>query len=113
MDNNFNETPNFNGEVVGEPKESGKAKASMICGIVSVVLCAIGCICCIGYAGVPVAIIAIVLAIMSKSETDGVLSKPAKIGLICGIASFAVLIVGFIVGLIIGFAGQVTSYTNY
>ena len=110
MDNNFNETPNYNGEVVGEPKESGKAKASMICGIVSVVLCAIGCLCCIGYAGIPVAIIAIVLAIMSKSETDGVFTKQAKIGLICGIAAFAVLIVGFVVGLVIGFASSAMGY---
>ena len=72
MDNNFNEEQNYTGEVVGEPKESGKAKASMICGIIGVVLCVIGCFCCIGYAGVPLSIIAIVMAIMSKNETDGV-----------------------------------------
>ncbi|MBQ4068104.1 MAG: hypothetical protein IJC76_02520 [Lachnospiraceae bacterium] len=109
MDNNFNEEPNYTGEVVGEPKESGKAKASMICGIIGVVLCVIGCFCCIGYAGVPLAIIAIVMAMMSKNETDGELTQQAKIGLICGIAALLVLVLGFVIGFVIGFASAFTG----
>ena len=106
MDNNYYENPQPNGEVInGEPKESGKAKASMICGIIGLILCAIGCICCIGYAGVPLAIIAIVLAMMSKSETDGELSGAAKAGLVCGIIGLVLLILGFVIGFAIGFAG--------
>lgn len=109
MDNNFNEGTNYTGEVVGEPKESGKAKASMICGIIGVVLSAIGCFCCIGYAGIPLSIIAIVMAVISKNETDGELTKQAKIGLICGIVGLVLLILGFVIGFIIGFASAFTG----
>lgn len=106
MDNNYYENPQPNGEVInGEPQESGKAKASMICGIIGIVLCVIGWCCCIGYAGIPLAIIAIVLAMMSKSETGGELTGPAKTGLICGIVGLVLLILGFVIGFIIGFAG--------
>lgn len=110
MDNNYYENPQQDVEVVnGEPKESGKAKASMICGIIGVILCAIGCLCCIGYAGVPLSIIAIVLAMMSKSETDGELSGQAKVGLICGIVGLVLLVLAFIIGFVIGFTGAMAE----
>ncbi|MBE5927078.1 MAG: DUF4190 domain-containing protein [Lachnospiraceae bacterium] len=106
MDNNFNEEPNYTGEVVEEPNASGKAKASMICGIIGVVLDFIGCFCCIGYAGIPLSIIAIVMAILSKNETNGELTGQAKVGLICGIAGLVILVVAFVVGFVLGFASS-------
>ena len=101
MDNNM-----MNNQVT--PNGTDKSQISMICGIVAVVLSVIGCFCCIGYASVPVGIIAIVMAVMSKNENNGEFTKNAKIGLILGIVSIVLLVVAFIasfaLGLSAGFA---------
>jgi hypothetical protein len=74
----------------------------MICGIASIVVCFIGWFCCIGYAGVPLAIIAIVFANKSKNENGGIMPKEAKIGMITGIVGLGVLVLGFGVGFVLG-----------
>lgn len=116
MDNNFNQQQdNFNTDVQQNVNNSqqqkntnnnpqDKGKTSMICGILSIVLCFIGWFCCIGYAGVPLAIIAIVFAIQTKNNNGGVMSNEAKTGLITGIIGLVVLALGFIVGLVLGVA---------
>ncbi len=70
-------------------------KIAMIVGIVS--LCA---------AGTPVAsIAAIVFAYMSKEKTGGVMTKEAKIGLVCGIVSailYTLLIILYVMFFVLG-----------
>lgn len=131
MDNNFNNennnVQNNNGNVnpysasnsdygyssqqqynpVNQPQQqqSDKGKISMICGILGAIFSFIGCFCCIGYVGIPLSIIAIVMAMQSKNETGGVLTGNAKVGMICGIAGLVLLVIGFLVGFVIGFVG--------
>lgn len=83
-------------------KTTDNGKTSMICGIASIVVCFIGWFCCIGYAGVPLAIIAIVFANKSKNENGGIMPKEAKIGMITGIVGLGVLVLGFGVGFVLG-----------
>lgn len=88
----------------GNGQEDKKGNLAKILGIVGAVLNFIGWCCCIGYAGVPVSIVAIVLAMMSKSENGGEFTKDAKLGLILGIVGLAILALGFIIGLVLGVA---------
>ena len=86
-------------------KDNGKT--SMICGISSIVLCFIGWFCCIGYLGVPLAFVGIVMGIQTKEINGGKMTSDGKIGLATGIAGLAVLALGFFVGIIIGIASVV------
>lgn len=103
MDNNYyyDMEPNNQG-----PKNNDKALISMICGITGLVFCLVGCICCVGYIGIPLSIIAIVLANMSKSDNNGELSGMAQAGFATGVIGLVVLLLGVLLGFCIGiFAG--------
>lgn len=101
--NNYNENFSPNYEVVNEaPQQSSKAKTSMICGILGAIFCFIGCFCCIGYAGVPLSIIAIIFAVQSKNETGGKFNNDAKVGFVGGIVGLVLLLLGFLFGVVLG-----------
>ena len=100
--NNGYYNPQQNYYMNNGPKDN--SQTSKICGIASIVVCFIGWFCCIGYAGVPLAIIAIVFALQSKNNNGGQLNSDAKIGLITGIVGLGVMLLGFVIGFIIGFA---------
>lgn len=100
MNNGYNNVNN--GYNVYNKPASDNSGTSKICGILSIVLCFIGWFCCIGYAGVPLAIVAIVFAIQSKNNNGGEFNSDAKIGLITGIIGLGVLVLGFGVGVVIG-----------
>ena len=94
-----------------EPQKNDKAMISMVCGIVGLVLNIVACFCCIGYAGIPLSIVAIVMAIMSKKDNNGQLSSQAKVGLITAIIGIVVFVVvtilAFCLGLYLGMTGAV------
>ena len=102
MDNNNNYYYEPQGNIV-EPQKNDKATISMVCGIVGLVLNIVACFCCIGYAGIPLSIVAIVMAVMSKKENNGQLSSQAKVGLITAIIGLAILVVVVILAFIYGF----------
>lgn len=58
----------------------GKAVASLICGIVGILLC-----CCYGLPGVILGVVAIVLAVLSKKDNMDTFPGLAIGGLICGV----------------------------
>ena len=110
--NNYNQDFQQGYNVVNEPQQnSSKGKTSMICGILGAIFCFIGCFCCIGYAGIPLSIVAIVFAIQSKNETGGVFSNDAKVGFIGGIAGLVILLLGFLFGVILGAVLGAANYT--
>jgi len=91
------------------PVQNGKgfSIASMVCGICSIVLCW-----CYGIPGLVLGIVAVALAIKSKSMNNDVLSGMAKAGLVCGVIG-AVLSALYIVLAVIGIAlGTVGSLGN-
>ncbi len=73
-----------------QPKTEGKATASMVCGIISVIPC------CWGIVTLVLGIIAVVMASAYVNETGDVDNSKAKAGKICGIIG----IVGSVIGLI-------------
>ena len=83
-------------------KDNGKT--SMICGILSIVVNFIAWFCCIGYAGVPLSIVAIVFGVQTKEINGGKITGDGKIGIITGIIGLCVLALGFLVGIFIGIA---------
>ena len=105
----YSSQPQYNPVNQTQNPQSNKAKISMVCGIIGVILSAVGCFCCIGYIGIPLCIIAIIMAVQSKNETGGMLSGNAKAGMICGIAGLALLVIGFLIGFIIGFVGALNG----
>ena len=107
MNNGYNNMNN--GYNVYKKPASDNSGTSKICGILSIVVCFIGWFCCIGYAGVPLAIISIVFAIQSKNYNGGVMNSDAKIGLITGIIGLGVLMLGFGVGFVIGLVGAASG----
>ena len=62
-----------------QPKGENLALASMICGILSIVLC-----CCFGIFSVILGVVAIVLYKKSKDMDGGIASTTAMAGLVCG-----------------------------
>jgi hypothetical protein len=54
-------------------------------------------ICCIGYVGIVLSILAIVFGVMSRSNNGGVFIKEAKTGFITGIVGIGIIVVGFII----------------
>lgn len=84
-------------------KQNDNGQTSKICGILSIVLCFVAWFCCIGYVGVPLAIIAIVFGNQTKNNNGGVMTPDGKIGMITGIIGLGVLLLGFGVGLVVGF----------
>lgn len=94
----------YNNEYVtdgGEKKVSGLAIASLIMGIISFL---VGC--CV-VPGIILGIISIILAIVSRKDTNGKLSVMAIIGIICSVIG----ILGSIVSLIIYLFGN-TVYSS-
>ena len=73
-----------------QPKTDGKATASMVCGIISVIPC------CWGIVTLVLGIIAVVMASSYVNETGDVDNSKAKAGKICGIIG----IIGSVIGLI-------------
>ncbi|MBQ4523180.1 MAG: DUF4190 domain-containing protein [Lachnospiraceae bacterium] len=83
----------------------GLAVASLVCGIISVVM-----ICCCTYLGVILGIIAVVMGVLSKDEY-GNKSTMAKVGIVLGILG-AVLSLLWIVLTFAGFI-SVPDFSNY
>ena len=73
-----------------QPKTDGKATASMVCGIISVIPC------CWGIVTLVLGIIAVVMASAYVNETGDANNSKAKAGKICGIIG----IIGSVIGLI-------------
>ena len=86
-------------------KADGLAIASLVCGIIAVVM-----ICCCTYLGVILGIIAIVLGAMSKDEY-GNKSTMAKVGIVLGILG-ALLSALWIIFAFAGFI-SVPDFSNY
>jgi len=111
MENNMNEyqdpTNGYQDPMYGadaQPPRSDKAKTSKTCGIISIITAFIGWFCSLGYASIPLAIVAIVMAVSSKKETNGVLTKDARTGLTCGIIGLVIMVIGFLIGVVLGVA---------
>lgn len=69
--NNYNNnSPDFRGYAIG----------SMVCGILSIVLC-----CCYGVVGIILAIVSLILAFIAKKYNNGNFPGQALAGLICSI----------------------------
>lgn len=120
MDNNQNYNQNYNQQPVynySQPQQpglptSGKAIASMICGILS-----IPWLCCYIIPGLILAIVAVALA--GSAKKDAPIKNPgmAKAGKICGIISIiltVLFILAIIICLVLGVgAGILSSYGYY
>lgn len=82
----------YQGNIYAQPGESnsanGKAVASLVCGIFSLLLC-----CCYGVPAIILGIIAIVLAVLSKKDNMGQMPGMAVAGLVLGI-------IGIVMGVI-------------
>ncbi len=78
-----------------ENKSSSFGIASMVCGIVSLVMC-----CCIGYLGCIAAVAAIVLFILERTVAK-TKSGMAVAGLVCGIITIAFTVIGLVLSAII------------
>lgn len=78
----------------GEGK-NGKAIASLVLGILSLVL---GC--CCTYLGIILGIISIILANLSKKDSDGIMEGKAKAGMICSIVAIVFSVVSIILVLV-------------
>lgn len=103
------ETTNYTVEDAAEPVDPGKTFGliSMICGIVALVLGALGsCVCACFGGSLPfiAGVAGIVFGIlgMNKSKAAGIENKQAKLGLILSIAGLAVIIIGIVVNAILG-----------
>lgn len=83
MSEEFN---NVNTPSTNEPQNKGMAIASMVCGIVSIVL-----ICCTYYISIPCAIVGLVLGIMSNKKYGK--NGMAIAGIVCSIITIALSIV--------------------
>ncbi|MBQ7412272.1 MAG: hypothetical protein IJW10_05160 [Clostridia bacterium] len=78
-----------------ENKSSSFGIASMVCGIVSLVMC-----CCISYLGCIAAVAAIVLFILERTVAK-TKSGMAVAGLVCGIITIAFTVIGLVLSAII------------
>lgn len=87
--------------IYAQPGESGsangKAIASLVCGIFSLLLC-----CCYGIPAIILGVIAIVMAVLSKKDNMGQFPGIAIAGLVCGIIGI-VFGIGYIVVWLIGY----------
>jgi hypothetical protein len=97
-------TPNYSGPVPGAAKPAGLAIASMVLGIVSLVLF------CVWYISIPCAIVAVVLGFVARGKFkrgEGGGGGMAMAGLICGIIglSLAVLLIAGVLALF-GYGGN-------
>lgn len=102
--NPYTTTPAYTAEA---KQNNGLAIASLVCGIISIVLC-----CCCGL-GVLLGIAGIVLAILSKKNSGGKLSGLAIAGLICGIVGVVFGVGWLIYYLVLGGAATLSDYSNY
>lgn len=102
MDVNSNQ---FQSPIVPQPQNqnSGMATASLVLG-----LCATVIGCCITYVGIVCGIIAIALAIASKSKTGGRLAGTAIAGLVLGIIGLVLGVAGIVITFVFG-----TALTEY
>ena len=74
-----------------QKKKSGYATTALVLGIISMVL---GCCCACCFFVIPVlAVLGIVFAVLSKKQTDGVMSGKAKAGLILCIIALVIFVV--------------------
>ena len=94
MNNEFNFQSNPYGGYAPQPKKNnGASVASLILGIVSILSC---CCCCSSGLGLAVmgvsALLAIILAFVSKKNNDGKMDAKAIAGLVLGIVAIVVLI---------------------
>lgn len=94
MSEEFN---NFNTPSTNEPQNKGMAIASMVCGIVSIVL-----VCCSYYISIPCAIVGLVLGIMSNKKFGK--NGMATAGIVCSIVTIALSVIVIILGAILGAA---------
>lgn len=87
-----------------QPGESGgvdgKAIASLVCGIIGILLC-----CCYGIPAILLGVIAIVLAMLSRRDNMGRFPGLAVGGLICGIVAVVAGFI-FIICMIVGIAQE-------
>ena len=94
MNNEFNFQSNPYGGYAPQPKKNnGASVASLILGIVSILSC---CCCCSSGLGLAVmgvsALLAIILAFVSKKNNDGKMDAKAIAGLILGIVAIVMLL---------------------
>lgn len=73
-----------------EDEEVDIPNASIWCGILSIIICFCGCI---GFLSILFGITAIVLALVSRKASNGVLCKKSKVGLTTGILGILFFIV--------------------
>lgn len=115
MDNNqnFNRPPVYNYSQYQQPelRTSGKAIASMVCGILS-----IPWLCCYIVPGLILAIVALALA--GSAKKDAPIKNPgmAKAGKICGIISIILVILfvlAIILCLVLGIGAGIFSMYEY
>ena len=77
------------------PKKNGYATAALVLGIIATVL---GCCCYCCFMVIPIlSILAIVFAVLSKKNSDGVMSGKAKAGMILGIIALVLFVVYLII----------------
>lgn len=89
-------------------EKNNKALASMICGIVGLVLNTVGWCCCLGYVGLPVSIVAVVLGALSKKGYDS-FDKKGLAGLIMGAIGIVLWIIMIILVVVMGITGNLMS----
>ena len=80
QNNNFDDNNNYNNYNYRPEGNPGLATGSMVCGILSIVLC-----CCYGIVGLILGIISIVLALKFKKDNNGILNGQALAVIICAI----------------------------
>ena len=94
--------------IYAQPGESntaqGKAIASLVCGIASVLLC-----CCFGIFSVILGIIAVVLGILSGRDNGGSIPGMAIAGIACG-STGALMGIVYVISMFISAAGESIIY---
>lgn len=97
--------PVYNASVVNErpaPVKSGKATASLVLGIIGLL---VPCLCCCftkfaAIVGIILSVLAIVLAVSSKKDTNGKMLGSAKAGLVLGIIALVLALILFLISCI-------------
>ncbi len=96
----YNQNPN-------QPKPEGKATASMVCGIISVIPC------CWGIVTLVLGIIAVVMANQYTQMTGDVENSKAKAGKICGIIGIVGSVIGTIIAIALLASGNLNTVNYY
>lgn len=92
--------------------EDTKGIISVACGISGAILNVISLCCCIGYIGIPLSIISLVTAFISRAENGNKFTKYGLTGLISTIVGYAILLIGIILAFIFGFALGIAEATT-